>query len=264
MQNFNYHTHTYRCGHADYNMSDEEYVKEFIKHGFKKMAFTDHMPIKSDFYDKKGMRMDYIEKGEYLESIKNLKEKYKDDIYIKTGFEIEYLPKYEDELFELKKEVDILVLGQHYVCIGDNIKKFRHHTFTDEDLIKYAENICTAIKKGLPDIIVHPDLYMLARETFGTNEEKVARMICKCAEEYDIPLEINLTEPHLYLEGIKNKVVYPCKEFWEVVSKYDIRVLYGIDAHYRGQIRNYEKSINLANEIIGKETIEKLNFIKDY
>ena len=264
MQNFNYHTHTYRCGHADYNMTDEDFVKELINKEFKRIAFTDHAPIKNDFYDKKCMRMDYAEKDEYLDSIKNLKEKYKDKIEIKTGFEIEYLPKYEDELFELKRETDILVLGQHYVCIGENIKKFRHHTFSNEDLIMYAEHICTAIKKGLPDIIVHPDLYMLARDSFGTNEEKVAHMICKCAEEYDIPLEINLTDPYLYLEGIKNKVVYPCKEFWKVVSKYNIRVLYGIDAHYKGQIRNYEKSVNFVNEIIGNEIIEKLNFIKDY
>ena len=30
MQNFNYHTHTYRCGHADDNMRDEDFVKELI------------------------------------------------------------------------------------------------------------------------------------------------------------------------------------------------------------------------------------------
>ena len=28
MQKFNYHTHTRRCGHADNNMSDEDFVKE--------------------------------------------------------------------------------------------------------------------------------------------------------------------------------------------------------------------------------------------
>ena len=30
MQRFNYHTHTKRCGHADMNMADEDYVIEFI------------------------------------------------------------------------------------------------------------------------------------------------------------------------------------------------------------------------------------------
>ena len=31
MQNFNYHTHTYRCGHADDTMKDEDFVKEQIR-----------------------------------------------------------------------------------------------------------------------------------------------------------------------------------------------------------------------------------------
>ena len=35
MQKFNFHTHTYRCGHADSNMSDEDYVKAHIEAGFE-------------------------------------------------------------------------------------------------------------------------------------------------------------------------------------------------------------------------------------
>ena len=52
LQNFNYHHHTYRCGHADLDTEDEEYVKEYIKMGFKKIAFTDHCPEKNKI-DKK-------------------------------------------------------------------------------------------------------------------------------------------------------------------------------------------------------------------
>ena len=31
MQKFNYHSHTYRCGHADLDMKDEEYIQEYLK-----------------------------------------------------------------------------------------------------------------------------------------------------------------------------------------------------------------------------------------
>ena len=103
MQKFNYHTHTYRCGHADDNMMDEEYVKEFIEKGFKKIAFTDHCPEKEIIDKRKNMRMDYSQIDEYLESIKCLKKKYKDKIEIQTGFEIEYLPGQEENLVELKQ-----------------------------------------------------------------------------------------------------------------------------------------------------------------
>ena len=76
MQNFNYHTHTYRCKHTERNLKDEEIVKEFIKKGFKTVAFTDHCPQKNKIDKRPNMRMDYSEKEDYLNSIKKLQEKY--------------------------------------------------------------------------------------------------------------------------------------------------------------------------------------------
>ena len=111
MQKFNYHTHTRRCGHADNNMTDEDFVKLFIQKGFTKIAFTDHCPEKEEIDHRKNMRMKYSEKNEYLNSIKSLKEKYKDKIEIETGFEVEYLPGQEENLFELKNETDKIILG---------------------------------------------------------------------------------------------------------------------------------------------------------
>ena len=42
-----------------------------------------------------------------------------------------------------------------------------------------------------------------------------------------------------------------------------IKVLYGIDAHHRGQIMLFYKLIQLSNEIIGNDTIKKLQFINE-
>ena len=42
-----------------------------------------------------------------------------------------------------------------------------------------------------------------------------------------------------------------------------MRVIYGVNAHYKDQIRQYEESIDIANEIIGKEIIDKLNFCEE-
>lgn len=265
MQDFNYHTHTYRCGHADDDMTDEDFVKYFICKEFKKIAFTDHCPEKEIIDKRQRMRMHYSQINEYLTSIKNLKEKYKDKIDIQTGFEIEFLPGQEKNLLELKQMTDILVLGQHFIYADDNkdLKIFRKHKFTDEDLIKYANYIDTAMKLQIPDIVVHPDLYMITRNKFGKIEKKVAEMICESAEKYDIPLEINLTEPFMYLVNLKDEISYPCRGFWEVAANYNIKVIYGIDAHYKAQINQYEESVKLANKIIGEETIEKLNFCND-
>lgn len=279
MQKFNYHSHTYRCGHADLDMKDEEYIQEYIKMGFEKIAITDHCPEKNRIDKRGNMRMDYAQKDEYLNSIKKLKEKYAEKIQIESGFEVEYLPGEEDNLKELKKETDKIILGQHFIY-DDNkgLRIFGTHNFTDEELIRYAEYIKKTVELNIPDIIAHPDIYMNKRENFGEIESKVANMICKVAEKYQIPLEINLcqvfnktyfADKKLNNDPIEkqkerlSKVVYPRREFWEIVSKYNIRVLYGIDVHHRGQITLYKELIELVNEIIGKETINKLNFITE-
>ena len=132
------------------------------------------------------------------------------------------------------------------------------------------------MKCNIPDIIAHPDLYMLKRKEFGEIEEEVAHLICQAAEKYGVPLEINLNNifGNTYYENEKlnhkpieeqrknlGKVVYPCKEFWKIASEYDIHVIYGIDTHHRGQIELFNEFVELSNEIIGKDVIEKLNFI---
>lgn len=279
MQRFNYHSHTYRCGHADLDMSDEEYVQEYIKMGFRKVAFTDHCPEKNKIDKRDDMRMGYEQRKEYLESIKSLKEKYADKIAIETGYEVEYLPGEEENLKELKEETDKLILGQHFVYDDNkNLVIIRKNDIPDEEVLRYGEYVKKVIELKIPDIIAHPDLFMLAKKEFGKTEEKVTNIICETAEKYNVPLEINLNNifANTYYENRKlndypidvqreklKRVKYPCKDFWKIASNYNIKVLFGIDAHHRGQILLFNELISFAKEILGEEIISKLNFIEE-
>ncbi len=281
MQNFNYHQHTYRCGHADLNMTDEGYVQQYVKMGFKKIAFTDHCPEKNEIDKRQNMRMKYSERNEYLESIRKLRDKYSDKIKIESGYEVEYLPGEENNLKELKEKVDKIILGQHFIYDDDNNLKIIDFNgiikLTDNDIIKYANYINKSMEIGIPNIIAHPDLFMLARDGFGEIEKKATNIICKSAEKYNIALEINLNNIFkiVYYENKKlnilpieeqrkqlKKVIYPCREFWEIASNYNIKVLYGLDVHFDGQIELFKELFQFANEIIGSKTINKLNFIE--
>ena len=279
MQKFNYHQHTYRCGHADLDYTDEEYVQEYIKMGFKKIAFTDHCPQKSGIDKRTNMRMRYEERNEYLNSIKSLREKYEDKIEIKTGYEVEYLPGEEENLRELKNETDILVLGQHFVYDKNNELKIigQPDSLNDDELLTYAEYIEKAMELGIPDIIAHPDLFMLKKKEFGKREEEVAQLICKAAEKYNIPLEINLNKifRKTYFKNDKlnnlpikeqkkrlSRVEYPCKGFWNIAKEYNIKVVYGLDVHHKGEISLWNELLELAHEILGDEILGKLNFIE--
>ena len=279
MQKFNYHSHTYRCGHAEKDMSDEEYILDYIKMGFEKVAITDHCPEKNKKDKRHDMRMNYSQKNEYLDSIKKLQKKYKDKIKIETGFEVEYLPGEEENIRELKEEADRIILGQHFVYNDNkNLKIFRIDMFSDKELERYGEYIGKAMSLGIPDIVAHPDIFMMGRNGFGEKEAEVTNKICKASEKYSIPLEINLNDifhktyrenkilNNDSIEKQKEKlyrVYYPCRQFWEIAANYNIKVLYGIDAHFRGQIPLFNELILLANEIIGEDTIKKLNFIEE-
>ena len=279
MQRFNYHTHTFRCKHSDPDYSDEEYVLDFIKMGFKKMAFTDHCPEKNVIDTRTTQRMSYEERLEYLESIKYLQKKYSSKIEIQSGYEIEYLPGEEENLKELKEETDKLILGQHFIYDENkNLKIFGRSDFSNEELMRYSKYVEKAMELKLPDIIAHPDIYMMKRKEFREVEEKVANIICAASQKYNIPLEINLNDIFYKtyyigkkynndsIEKQKEKLInvqYPCKDFWNIAKNYDVKVVFGIDAHYKGQIALWNQLLELVNTLLGKEIIDKLNFIED-
>ena len=272
MQNFNYHTHTYRCGHADLDMTDKEYVLEYIKMGFEKVAFTDHCPSRID--KREEVRMKCSEKDEYKKSITGLKEKYADKIEIQFGYEVEYLPGEEEFIAELKNESEKIILGQHFIYNENNeLKYIGKEMYTDEDLKKYADYIDKALEHNIPNIVAHPDMFMLSRNNFGHVDAEVTNRICQSAEKYNIPLELNLRNIYKVKyksELIKRKgnfnwdrIAYPCKEFWNIAKNYNVKVVYGMDVHNRGQILLWNELIENAKEIIGEDTINKLNFIED-
>lgn len=105
---------------------------------------------------------------------------------------------------------------------------------------------------------------MLSRDNYAEVDEKVARIICSTAEKYRIPIEINLSHPNDCIIGRRENIVYPCKEFWKIASEYkNLKVIYGVDAHFEYQIMNYEKAIEIANKHIGQDVIDKLHFCNE-
>ena len=64
----NYHTHTYRCGHA--LGTDEEFVQAAIRAGIKTLGFSDHAPYRKSC---RGIRMYMKDLKGYVASVQALK-----------------------------------------------------------------------------------------------------------------------------------------------------------------------------------------------
>jgi len=242
---FNYHTHTNRCGHAI--GEDEEYVKEAIKAGIKVLGFSDHAPYKDFVYDRARMRYDKIE--DYLSSIERLKDKYKDQIRILIGFETEYFDELNDYRKELLKRCDYLILGQHFTeyetsknpDVPDNI---------DIYLEKYCENVIKGIESKDFLYLAHPDFAYLHLKECTPKFIEISKRILKKCEEYDLPIEINLLKLDLKLYHNDGEYQpYPCRKFWELVPNYNVRVIYGYDAHDPKHFADKTK-IPKANKIV--------------
>lgn len=283
IQDFCFHTHTQRCGHGAKDTGDEEWVQNAIKGGIKKLAFTDHIPLPDGYNKTPKSRMDIAEVESYLTSIRYLQEKYKGQIEIESGFEFEYSDRDLPHLQELKSKTDKMILGQHFVIDNDGreygiARGNGGKQMSDKVLEMYGESIISAMEKGLPDVIAHPDLFMQARDNFGAKEEEITRAICRKAIEKGIPLEINVgkiaskVNSGMSIEDIKKRTPYPSPEFWKIVAEenriarengQDLFVFYGKDAHFPGQLST-EKDYEIAKAIIGEQTLEQLHIVTSY
>ena len=103
----NYHTHTTRCLHA--TGSDEEFVLSAIKGGYQELGFSDHTPWKYHTDYVSDIRMTPEQLPGYVESLRWLQEKYKDQISIKIGLECEYFPEYIPWLKESPKSTSWII-----------------------------------------------------------------------------------------------------------------------------------------------------------
>lgn len=237
----NYHIHTYRCGHA--SGSEEEYVLAAIKAGFKTIGISDHIFLPG--FVQAGIRGDFSNLDDYIDTLKKLKEKYKSKINILIGFEAEYYPMFVDYYKSLLKTkgVDYLILGQHCYIEDGNFSFYKYSLNPVMMLDKYVNDVCEGIKTGLFSFVCHPDQYLGGYIYFDELAIKAARKIIETAIEYNVPLEININ-------GIRARHAYPNEFFWRIVSEYkDAKVIINSDAHRPDQLEDYhDEAFALANK----------------
>ena len=242
----NFHTHTYRCRHAF--GTEEDYVISAINCGLDQLGFSDHGPFPDHDF---GLRMDYNELTDYLDTIDRLKIKYRDRIELFKGLEIEYYPEYTDYYRYLigERKLDYLALGEHtYHSRSGEIKNIFFANSTG-DFLEYAENLCMGMETGLFRFAAHPDIMFINDLPIDGNAEKACRMIVECAAKNNIILEYNANghrrERRMYPDGMRYP--YPHSFFWSMAARADIKVIVGSDCHTPDQVSDrYVKSAREA------------------
>ncbi len=257
-QNFNYHAHTYRCGHAAI-CDDEQYVTAAIEAGFAIFGFSDHAPYPDR--SKPTDRMEYGQLDDYLDSITSLKKRYADQLDIRMGFEMEYFPEYEDYIRDvLLKKGEYVILGQHYDA-ADGEFDFARGRCTAEQLLTYG-NLIEQGMHQLPFLyLAHPDYFCAGIYEFDDTCRLISHQICRAAAETDTPLEVNIKlasrQKRMYGDG-QAHYLYPFRQFWEIAQQYPVRCLYGYDAHDPGLLLKSDLLYQISDGIL--EGL-RLNFI---
>ncbi|WP_214826441.1 histidinol-phosphatase HisJ [Exiguobacterium algae] len=125
MLNFTHdgHVHTPFCPHGT-NDPLESYIHQAIAKGLKTITFTEHAPLPESFVDPtpdqdSAMSIDML--PEYFDTLRHLKETYQNEIEIRSGLEIDYLPGLENETISLLEPfapmIDEAILSQHFLYI---------------------------------------------------------------------------------------------------------------------------------------------------
>lgn len=273
----NYHTHTYRCRHA--KGTEEEIVKKAIEEGFDTIGFSEHVPLpfyrlhilkalpisltkiwaflswsKMFVLNGPAFRMPYKEKKEHIQAVRNLKEKYKNQVNVLIGFECEYLEDYLEYYQKLinDKEVDYLIFGHHFHKYAVGRYYYGKRQININEIKNYVEEAKLAMQTGLFTYFAHPDLFMYGYKQWNEEVEGLVYELCKYAKKYHIPLELNASGLRRKLVEINGRLCYeyPCSFFWEVASKVGCDVIIGLDVHHPNHLNklDFEKLEEFAKE----------------
>jgi len=243
----NYHTHTYRCKHAQGDVND--YAKVAIDNKVAVLGFSDHTPLPDNRWT--DVRMELQELGGYISAIESTQIDFP-QLTILKGMECEFADEYagfyKDELLGRLK-FDYIIAGAHYYPLNGDWVSSYNGSMEKYQLKAYAEYVVRAINSGLFAFIAHPDLFGSAYEQWDRNAASCSRYILEAAQDMKVPLEINgygLRKPKRTTpEGMRS--MYPWMQFWELAAEYDIRVVMNSDAHKPSDVTaNIDEACSIA------------------
>jgi len=236
------HNHTTRCNHAEGSIGD--YIQRAIELGIDIYGFSEHAPMDFD----EGYRLAFDEMEAYVHDILTAREKYKNDIEILVGYEVDWLPGHMDKRV-LNADVDYLIGSVHFIdkWSFDNpefISGWENHD-VDEIWQAYFEATEAMAASGKFDIVGHFDLIKVFKYLPKQDVRLLAENALKTIKQSGMVLELNAS-------GLRKPIgeIYPSKMLLEEAYALDIPITFGSDAHAPDQVGyGYDQAVALAKEV---------------
>ncbi|MEH7399994.1 MULTISPECIES: histidinol-phosphatase HisJ [Bacillaceae] len=261
------HTHTQYCPHGSGD-DVQLMIEKAIELGFDEYHITEHTPVPSTFQNclkpdeaVASLAMSENEVDEYINEMYKVRDKYKDRINIKIGFEYDYLPSesvwFKDFLKEYGKYCDTGLLSVHYLegkngwhCIDykaeDTLSGLVNYYGSAEafqlayyDLVK--QSIIDDLGPFKPKRIGHMTLCNKFKQFLKCDDtEKILNKqveLLKLVKEKNYILDYNTAG--LFKEYCGE--TYPPNHVVEIANSLNIELMYGSDSHSIKDVgRGYE------------------------
>lgn len=239
----NFHTHT---TYSDGKAEPEEYIKAAIEKGLRSLGFSEHapLPFENNFSVKDASQL-----KKYVEEIRGLGKKYKEQLNIYAALEADYIPGVSLD-FKLLKDnfrLDYIIGSVHLVKHTDDrmwfidgpdreVWKTGHESLFNNDIRSavraYYHQVMEMITSQKPEVIGHIDkILMHNRNEFFTEDEKWYRnLVSQCLE---------VTKQHKSIVEINTRGLYknryhsffPGPGIMKEMAKLQIPVTISSDAH---------------------------------
>ncbi|MDK2808492.1 MAG: histidinol-phosphatase family [Clostridiales bacterium] len=228
--NKNFHTHTYRCKHAEGDVAD--YIKMARLKNITALGFSDHTPLPDGWWWEVRMGMEELEG--YVEAVLTGRRE-NPNMRILLGLECDHSDTYVTYYQEIKERypMDYLVGSIHAIPYqGEKISCFQPGMVFDQKMLTaYADAFIHAMESGLYTFMAHPDLFCLSIPSWNPEALAVTAYILEAAKALSMPLEINCSGIRKSMEMGKYDIAYPRREFWELAASYGVSALVNSDAH---------------------------------
>jgi len=236
------HNHTTRCNHAKGSM--KSYIERAIELDIDIYGFSEHAPMDFDSH----YRLKFSEMPNYVSNVLSLKEKYKKDIKILLGYEVDYLKGHMDNRV-LNADVDYMIGSIHFLGEwGFDNPEFNHeykNRNIDEIWQEYFNNIESMANTGYFDIVGHLDLIKIFKFMPKKDIRLIASPAFKAIKKSGMVIELNAA-------GLRKpcKEIYPSSHLLEMAYELDIPITFSSDAHAIGQVGfKYNEVTHLAKKI---------------
>lgn len=267
----NFHSH---CTFCDGRSHPEDYIKFALSQHFRAYGFSSHSPLPFETF----WNMSISDMPEYINEISRLKEKYKDQIEIYTGLEIDYL----DESYNASNPyfqslpLDYRISSVHFIsweqplleenmtCIDGSYADFakaveqRYQNDIQPIVEDFFHSSMQMVELGGFDIVGHMDkIYLNANKHPDFDIEaqwyvKRLEALIDLIAEKELIVEINTKNFQ------RKQQTFPHSNLFKLLYKYNVPVMVNSDSHFPDLINTGRTAILKKLKETGYQTTREL------